>query len=84
MERFRGQYNYYDHFAPSQGIATAVPEHMVTKKAVAGTPEECLELMQVVVNSGFDRAALIPMGDPEKNIRLFGEKVLPKLRARRP
>jgi 5,10-methylenetetrahydromethanopterin reductase len=83
MERFRGQYNYYDHFAPSQGIATEVPEHMVTKKAVAGTPEECLELMQVVVNSGFDRAALIPMGDTESDIRLFGEKVLPKLRQRR-
>lgn len=81
MERFREKYNYYDHFAPSQGIATLVPERMVTTKAVAGTPAECLDLMQMVIHSGFDRAALIPMGDVESNIRLFGEKVLPKLAA---
>jgi 5,10-methylenetetrahydromethanopterin reductase len=82
MERFKGQYNYYDHFSPTQGLATIVPDHMVTKKAVAGTPEECTELLQIVVNSGFDRVALIPMGDVEKSIRLLGERVLPKLRKR--
>jgi 5,10-methylenetetrahydromethanopterin reductase len=83
MERFKSQYNYYDHFAPSQGIATAVPDHMITKKAVAGTPEECVDLMQIVIDSGFDRIALIPMTDPEKSIRLLGERVLPKLRKKR-
>ncbi len=83
MERFRAEYDYYDHFAPSQGVATRVPEHMVTKKAVAGTPDECVELLQAVVDSGFDKAALIPMGDVESNIRLLARRVLPRLRMNR-
>lgn len=80
MERFRAQYDYYDHFAPGQGLASLVPEHLITRKAVAGTPEECARLLQIVVDSGFDRVALIPMGEVVPNIRLLGSHVLPRLR----
>lgn len=80
MERFRARYDYYDHFAPGQGLASLVPEHLITRKAVAGTPEECAGLLQLVVDSGFDRVALIPMGEVEPDIRLLANRVLPRLR----
>ena len=80
MKRFRSQYNYYDHFSPDQAVAKEVPEHMITKKAVAGTPEECTELLQLVIDHAFDKIALIPMGDVESTVRLLAKRVLPRLR----
>ena len=80
METFKSKYNYYDHFSTTQSVATIVPDHMVTKKTVAGTPEECVELTQMIIDGGFDQVCFIPMGDVETTIRLFGERVFPKLR----
>jgi 5,10-methylenetetrahydromethanopterin reductase len=78
-QHFREQYDYYHHFRPDHDAAQLVPERMITRKAVAGSPEECVELLQIVEQSGFTHAALIPMGDVEKVLRLLAERVLPKL-----
>jgi 5,10-methylenetetrahydromethanopterin reductase len=83
LENFKSKYNYYDHFSTTQSVATLVPEHMITKKAVAGTPNECAELTQMIIDGGFDEVCFIPMGDVENTIRLFGERVFPKLRRAR-
>jgi 5,10-methylenetetrahydromethanopterin reductase len=78
-QRFREQYDYYHHFRPDHDAAQLVPEQMITRKAVAGTPEECVELLRVVEKSGFTQAALLPMGDVESVLRMLATKVLPKL-----
>lgn len=79
-ERFIAQYHYARHFASAHELVRIVPDHLVTRKAVAGTPEECVELLQMVVDGGFDKIALTPRGDVETNIRLLARQVIPKLR----
>ncbi|HEX9443119.1 MAG TPA: LLM class flavin-dependent oxidoreductase [Candidatus Binatia bacterium] len=79
MKRFRSQYDYYHHFRPDQGLATLVPDSMVPMKAIAGTPDECAELLRMVVKAGFTKMSLIPMGDVASVIRLLATKVLPRL-----
>lgn len=79
MERLRAAYSYYDHFSPTQGVARLVPEPIITKKAVAGTPDECAALLQLVVDHGFDKLGLIPMGDVEANLRDLARRVIPRL-----
>lgn len=79
MKRFRSQYNYYHHFRTDQGLATLVPDDMVPLKAVAGTPDECVELLRMVVRAGFTKMSLIPMGDVASVIRLLATRVLPRL-----
>jgi alkanesulfonate monooxygenase SsuD/methylene tetrahydromethanopterin reductase-like flavin-dependent oxidoreductase (luciferase family) len=78
-ERFREQYDYYHHLRSDHEIAELVPDHLVTRKSVSGTPDDCLELLRMVVKSGFTKVALLPMGNVEQTLRLLATKVLPKL-----
>jgi 5,10-methylenetetrahydromethanopterin reductase len=79
MQRFRAKYDYYHHFRPDNELAALVPDSMVPLKAVAGTPEDCVELLRMVVKAGFTNVSLIPMGDVQSVIRLLATKVLPRL-----
>jgi 5,10-methylenetetrahydromethanopterin reductase len=79
MKSFRAKYDYYHHFRPDNELAALVPDSMVPLKAVAGTPSECVDLLRMVVNAGFTKMSLIPMGDVQSVIRLLATKVLPKL-----
>jgi 5,10-methylenetetrahydromethanopterin reductase len=79
LKNFRSKYNYYKHFSADHDLATLVPDHFVPRKAVVGTPEECVETMRRLQNSGFTKISLTPMGDVTKCLRLLGEKVLPNL-----
>lgn len=79
MQRFRGQYDYYHHFRSDHELAALVPEHMVQRKAIAGTPEDCCELIRRVRDKGYTKLALIPMGDVETTVRLLATRVLPQL-----
>ena len=49
-----------------------------------GTPEECLEITQQLVDAGLNTPLLEVLGDTEEDnldtIRLFGEEVLPHLK----
>ncbi len=51
---------------------------------ISGTPEECLEITQELVDAGLNTPLLEVAGASEKDnletIRLFGEEVLPKLK----
>jgi 5,10-methylenetetrahydromethanopterin reductase len=79
MKRFRSQYDYSHHFRADHELAALVPEHMVQRKAVAGTPEECGELIRRVRDRGYTKLALFPMGDVETTVRLLATRVLPLL-----
>jgi 5,10-methylenetetrahydromethanopterin reductase len=79
MQRFRSQYDYQHHFRADHELAALVPDHMVQRKAVAGTPEECCELIRRVRDRGYTKLGLFPMGDLETNVRLLTTRVLPRL-----
>jgi 5,10-methylenetetrahydromethanopterin reductase len=76
---FRSKYNYYKHFSADHDLATLVPDHFVPRKAVVGTPDECVETLARLSKSGFTKISLTPMGDVTQCLKLLGEKVLPKL-----
>jgi 5,10-methylenetetrahydromethanopterin reductase len=75
--------------AIEEGTADNVT-HLVTDEmqrrftVISGTPEECLEITQELVDSGLYTPLLEVVGATEEDnletIRLFGEEVLPKLR----
>lgn len=76
--------------AIEEGTADNVT-HLVTDEmqrkftVISGTPEECLEITQELVDSGLNTPLLEVVGETQEDnletIRLFGEEVLPKLRA---
>jgi alkanesulfonate monooxygenase SsuD/methylene tetrahydromethanopterin reductase-like flavin-dependent oxidoreductase (luciferase family) len=51
---------------------------------ISGTPEECLEITQELVDAGLNTPLLEVVGATEEDnletVRLFGEEVLPHLR----
>nr|MBP9034306.1 hypothetical protein [Pseudomonadales bacterium] len=64
--------------------------HLVTDEmqrrftVISGTPEECLEITQELVDSGLNLPLLEVVGASEEDnletIRLFGKEVLPRLK----
>ena len=76
---FRAKYDYYRHIKAEHEIASLVPDELVNRKAIAGTPSECAELMRFVVDNGFNRIMLLILGDPEPTIRRLAGEVLPLL-----
>jgi 5,10-methylenetetrahydromethanopterin reductase len=74
-------YNSYHHFrASNTGAVERTPDAMIPKKSISGTPEECAEIMQRVIDSGISSFALMAMGDVDKTIRLLAQEVRPRLR----
>jgi 5,10-methylenetetrahydromethanopterin reductase len=73
-------YNYQQHLAQDQPAIDLVPEEMITRKAVAGTPSEAVTLLGMVLRAGYTHVALLPLGDVEESIRRLGEEVVPQLR----
>ena len=80
VSEFRARYDYYRHIKADHEIAAMVPEHLVTRKAIAGTPEECVELIRLVVHHGFDKLMLLVLGDAEATITRLARDVLPGVR----
>lgn len=79
LREFREKYDYYHHFRADHDLATLVPERFVRRKAVVGTPEECVETLRMIAGHGFRTISLMPIGDVTKTMRLLSEQVLPKL-----
>jgi 5,10-methylenetetrahydromethanopterin reductase len=75
--------------AIEEGTADNVA-HLVTDDmqrrftVISGTPEECIEITQELIDSGMNTPLLEVVGEDEamnlETIRLFGEKVLPNLK----
>ena len=78
--KFKERYDYARHFSPEHRLKELVPDHMVARKAVAGSPEECLELISTIRASGFRKIALIPVGEVEDVLRMLATTVLPRLK----
>lgn len=78
---FRAKYDYYHHIDAEHEIAALVSDELVTRKAIAGTPDECADLVRLVMENGFDRLMLLLLGDAETTIRRLADEVLPKAMA---
>jgi hypothetical protein len=81
VERMRDAYNSYHHFRASNEAAVAlVPDSMIPKKSICGTPQEAAASMQAVIDKGVTSFALMAMGDVEKTIEMLAKEVRPLLR----
>jgi 5,10-methylenetetrahydromethanopterin reductase len=76
---FQSQYDFYHHFRPDHDLAQLVPDEMVTRKAVAGTPEDCATLLRRVIAEGYQQIALMPAWEVETTVRRYATEVLPRL-----
>ena len=68
-------YNYYQHMDPLAAQARVIPDWLVDKFAVAGTPDECGAKVAELKQSAINQVAIIPynVGDADRGetLRLF-------------
>ncbi|MDE0342227.1 MAG: LLM class flavin-dependent oxidoreductase [Deltaproteobacteria bacterium] len=68
-------YNYYQHMNPLAAQARVIPDWLVDKFAVAGTPDECQAKVEELKQSAINQVAIIPynVGDADRGetLRLF-------------
>ncbi len=80
VSRMQQAYDSYHHFRDTNfGALALVPDHMIPRKSISGTPAECAELMKTVMSHGIHQFALMPMGDVESVMRLLAQRVRPLL-----
>ena len=78
VREIREQYEYYEHMVAGTPHGEIVPDSLVEKFAVAGTPIEAREQLQRLAATGLvDEIAIIPHAhdpaDRERTIRTVGE-----------
>jgi 5,10-methylenetetrahydromethanopterin reductase len=79
VDRFSDAYDFRRHFHSDHELGKLVPDHLVGKKAIAGTPYECAALIRQIFDGGFERLAVIPMGEINMTLRRLVRDVLPLL-----
>jgi len=80
VQEIRKQYEYYEHMVVGTAHGEVVPDEMVERFAIAGTPREAREQIERLAASGLvDEIALIPHThdptDRDRIIRLIGEMI---------
>jgi alkanesulfonate monooxygenase SsuD/methylene tetrahydromethanopterin reductase-like flavin-dependent oxidoreductase (luciferase family) len=78
--RLLDAYDYYSHLSPEHSAGDLVPDELLTCKAVAGTASEVVAQMQAIADAGYEKIALLPMGDVESVIERLATEVVPQLR----
>lgn len=80
LDEIRRAYNYYQHMEHRASQALVVPDWLVDKFAVAGTPSEIRASVGRLTGSGIDQIAIIPYGagggDREATLRAFAAAVM--------
>jgi 5,10-methylenetetrahydromethanopterin reductase len=84
VERIREQYEYYEHMLPGTAHGDLVPDELVERFAIAGTPAEAQQQLQQLAGTGLiDEIAIIPHtqtpAERENIIRTVGA-MIPGLR----
>lgn len=80
LEEIRNAYNYYQHMDQKASQARVIPDWLVDKFAIAGTPSECRARVEELKDSGIDQVAIIPynVGDADRGetLRQFSRSVM--------
>ena len=81
VERIRDTYDYYHHMDTEASHADLVPDSLVDRFALAGTPDECRERVAQIAELGIDQISIIPFtppgGDRGRTMELFAEIAAP-------
>ncbi len=80
VRRIRDEYEYYEHMVPGTAHGDLVPDDLVEKFAIAGTPAEARVQIERLVATGLvDELAIIPHTqaptERERTIRAVGEMI---------
>lgn len=77
VENIRKTYDYYHHMDTEASHADLVPDSLVDRFALAGTPEECRARIEELASLGLDQLSIIPFtppgGDRGATMRRFAE-----------
>ncbi len=75
LDDIRQAYNYYQHMDQRAAQARVIPDWLVDKFAIAGTPDECHAKVRELERSAINQVAIIPydVGDADRGetMRLF-------------
>lgn len=70
------KYDYYQHVGREPAHASAIPDHIARRFAIAGTPEECAEQVRALEAVGARHLGIIPMGADRLHVaRRFAREV---------
>jgi 5,10-methylenetetrahydromethanopterin reductase len=80
VQRIREQYEYYEHMQPGTAHGDLVPDELVERFALAGTPAEVEQQLRRLAATGLvDEIAIIPHpedpADRERIIRRVGAMI---------
>jgi 5,10-methylenetetrahydromethanopterin reductase len=79
VEHIRETYDYYHHMDTEAAHADLVPDSLVDRFALAGTPDECRERVAELAGLGIDQIAIVPFtppgGDRGRTMELFADIV---------
>jgi 5,10-methylenetetrahydromethanopterin reductase len=79
VERIRNSYDYYHHMDTQANHADLVPDSLVDRFALAGTPDECRARVDQLRDLGIDEIAIVPFtppgGDRGRTMRHFADIV---------
>ncbi len=80
IDVIRRRYDYYSHLAQGAPQADVVPDRLVEKFAIAGTPEEVLAQVRRLQEVEINQIGLVPHGpDRLAQVRVFAEHVMARL-----
>ena len=68
LDEIRKTYDYYQHMKPTASQAEVIPDWLIDKFAIAGTPEECRAKVLALQKTGINQVAIVPynVGDADR------------------
>jgi 5,10-methylenetetrahydromethanopterin reductase len=80
IEKIREAYDYHRHLSLGAAHGDLVPDRLVDKFAIAGSPDECLERVRALVACGIDEVNIVLMSPtPERLLHTFASRIMERL-----
>jgi 5,10-methylenetetrahydromethanopterin reductase len=80
LQKIRQAYDPREHLRLNAAYAEQVTDSLIDKFALAGRPEECLERVRAIVETGIDELNIAFMHpDTERLLRIFAERIMARL-----
>ena len=80
VEKIRHAYDYRRHLTLDAAHGDLVPDRLVDKFAIAGTPDECLDRVRALAATGIDELNIVLMSPtPERLLRTFASRIMERV-----